>query len=417
MTVGMHAGMTFLKHAGIIIRVAHDGLHVNQGRKMKNFIRIFLMLFSAFAACYFIETGFASPLPGMPPVNDPNNIYADANASNLSSPARRALKRVYVPNTEDNTVSVIDPDRYKVIKTFHTGNDPEHVVPAYDLKTLWVLNDLGNSITPINPFTGIPGKKIHVRNPYNLYFTPNGKFAIVLADEWQRLDFRNPHTMALYQSIPVKCGGINHMDFTADGRYAIASCQYSGMLVKLDVVHRKILDYLPLKLKHSKQSANPQDVRSSPDGRTFYVADMKLNGVFLIDPNAFRQIGFIATGIGTHSIYPSRDGRLMYISNRGCNHMFKCPKKGPGSLTVLDPSTQTIVAQWKIPGGGSPDMGNLSTDGKELWLSGKFDHEVYVFDTKTGKLKHRISVGHFPHGLAFWPEPGRYSLGHTGNMR
>ena len=62
-------------------------------------------------------------------------------------------------------------------------------------------------------------------------------------------------------------------------------------------------------------------------------------------------------------------------------------------------------------------MGNVSADGKELWLSGRFDYEVYVFDTATGKLTHRIKVERGPHGLTVWPQPGRYSLGHTGNMR
>jgi DNA-binding beta-propeller fold protein YncE len=207
------------------------------------------------------------------------------------------------------------------------------------------------------------------------------------------------------------------MDFTADGKYAIATCEVSGMLVKLAVNTHQVIGYLPLKLANSNKKSMPQDIRLSPDGRTFYVADMVMDGVFLIDPTKFRQIGFIKTGKGTHSLYPSRDGKFFYISNRGCNKMTNCPARGPGSITVLDPTTQKIVATWHIPGGGSPDMGNVNADGKELWLSGKYDHEVYVFDTQTGKLTHRIPVGHFPHGLTVWPQPGRYSLGHTGNMR
>jgi YVTN family beta-propeller protein len=160
----------------------------------------------------------------------------------------------------------------------------------------------------------------------------------------------------------------------------------------------------------------PQDIRSSPDGAVFYVADMKKGGVFLIDPSALKILGFIKTGNGTHGLYPSRDGTRLYITNRGWSSLRAGPH-GHGSVSVLDFATNTIVATWAIPGGGSPDMGNVTVDGNELWVSGRYDSEVYVFDTRTGQLTHRIPVQREPHGLCVWPQPGRYSLGHTGNMR
>lgn len=347
----------------------------------------------------------------------PTNIYAYAGANMFSPVVRDALPRVYVPNSLDNNVSVIDPSTYRVIDTFPTGKTPQHVVPSYDLKTLWVANDAGNSLTPINPYTGKPGQNVPVNDPYNLYFTPGGHSAMVMCESDKRIDFRDPHTMVLQESVPVQCSGVNHMDFTADGRYGIATCEFSGQLLKLDVIQHKVLAYLTLHLNNSTKQSMPQDIRLAPDGRTFYVADMMMNGVFLIDPNSFTQIGFIQTGIGTHSIYPSRDGKYLYVANRGCNSMSACKPHGPGSIAVIDPVSQSVVAIWPIPGGGSPDMGNVSADGKELWLSGRVDGEVYVFDTRTGELTHRIPVGRGPHGLTVWPQPGRYSLGHTGNMR
>ena len=80
---------------------------------------------------------------------------------------------------------------------------------------------------------------------------------------------------------------------------------------------------------------------------------------------------------------------------------------------MIDFATRKVEATWPIPGGGSPDMGNVSADGKQLWLSGRYDDVVYVFDTTTGAVK-TIPVGKEPHGLTVWPQPGRYSLGHTG---
>jgi DNA-binding beta-propeller fold protein YncE len=159
----------------------------------------------------------------------------------------------------------------------------------------------------------------------------------------------------------------------------------------------------------------PQDVRASPDGKLFFVADMMADGVHVVDGESFKQVGFIATGIGTHGLYPSRDGKQLYVANRGSNKIRGTPG-GKGSVSVIDFATRAVIRTWPIPGGGSPDMGNVSADGKVLWLSGRFDNVVYAIDTSSGAVK-TIKVGTEPHGLTVWPQPGRYSLGHTGNLR
>jgi len=226
---------------------------------------------------------------------------------------------------------------------------------------------------------------------------------------------------------------VDHLEVTSDGRYGIATCEFSGQLVKIDLAARAVVGYLKLgagvsnpfkkltalfKKRHGDHEATamPQDIRSSPDGKVFYVADMKGGGVFLVDPIAFLRVGFIKTGIGAHGLYPSRDGTSLYVTNRGWSTT-SGGRHGPGSISVLDFSTRQIVSSWPVPGGGSPDMGNVTADGRELWVSGRYDDEVYVFATATGTLTHRIPVGREPHGLCVWPQPGRFSLGHTGNMR
>jgi len=362
------------------------------------------------------DTGHRAPLPGMPPGRDSANIYAAIGAGMLDSVARRALPLVYVPLGGEASVAVIDPHTYRVLRKFETGALPQHVVPAYDLRTLWVANDLGNTLTPIDPETGRAGKAVRVADPYNLYFTPDGAYAVVVAERLQRLDFRDPHTMAFHDSVHVDCPGVDHLEFTAEGRYALATCEFSGKLVKLDVETHQVVGYLVLDSAGLGAHGAPQDIRSAPDGSVFFVADMHADGVYVVDPYAFRTVGFIPTGPGTHGIYPSRDGRYLYVTNRGA-HTLRAAPRGPGSVSVLDPVARQVVATWPVPKGGSPDMGNVSADGTELWLSGRFDQEVYVFDTRSGRLLHRISVGRGPHGLTVWPQPGRYSLGHTGNMR
>jgi YVTN family beta-propeller protein len=354
-------------------------------------------------------------VPGMPPVIDASNLYGEAGANHMSPAVGGALPRVYVPNLRSDDVYVIDPTTFKVVDKYPVGRSPQHIVPAWDLKTLWVTNNAegrtDGSLTPIDPMTGKPGKAIAVDDPYNMYFTPDGREAIVVAEAHARLDFRDPHTMQLKSSLDVPdCKGINHADFSIDGKYAIFTCEFGGKLAKIDMVNRKVMGYLELQKK-----GMPQDIRISPDGKVFYVADMMADGVYVIDGDRLTKAGFIKTGIGTHGLYPSRDGTKLYIANRGSNRVHG-PRRGPGSVSVLDFATRAVVATWPIPGGGSPDMGNVSADGKTLWLSGRFDDVVYAIDTASGAVK-SIPVGMEPHGLTVWPQPGRYSLGHTGNMR
>lgn len=381
--------------------------------------------------------GAIATVPGMPAVVDPHNLYSETAAGKLNPEVARDLPRVYVPHIQSSDVYVIDPATFTVVARFNVGLNPQHVVPAWDLRTLWVANNAENtnkgSVTPIDPRTGKPGKALPVDDPYNMYFTPDGKSAIIVAEALKRLDFRDPRTMQMQYSIEVpQCAGINHADFSIDGRYAIFTCEFAGSIAKIDLVERKVLGYTqlvaPVKATPSsakgapghamaKSSAKgmPQDIRASPDGKTFFVADMMADGVHVVDFATFRQTGFIATGKGTHGLYPSRDGTKLYVANRGSNKIHG-PTKGKGSVSVIDFATQTVVATWPIPGGGSPDMGNVSADGKWLWLSGRYDNAVYAFDTTSGAVK-TIPVGKEPHGLTVWPQPGRYSLGHTGNLR
>jgi len=337
----------------------------------------------------------------MPLLLDPHDIYAADRPGQLAPEVRNFPSLIYVPNSGSNSVDIIDPKSFRIVRHFRVGRQPQHVVPSYDLKTLWVLNDLGGSVTRIDPATGKKGGTISVEDPYNMYYTPDGKYAIVVAEGRHRLDFRDPHTMKLEYSTRVPCRGVDHIDFSADGTYLIASCEFSAELLKMDVASRQIIGTLEL-----KPGAMPQDVKLSPDGRVFYVADMKDDGVYLIDGDAFKIIEFLPTGLGAHGLYCSRDSRYLYVSNRG-----------EGTISVVDFATRAVAHKWVLSKRASPDMGGVSSDGKVLWLAGRYSKEVYAIDTTDGRLLARIKVGKGPHGLCVYPQPGRYSLGHTGVFR
>ncbi len=361
--------------------------------------------------------------PGAPAAE----VYRHARAGMLTTTTRAAAPLVYVPNTLSNTVDVIDPSTYKVVRSFPAPAVPQHVVPSWDLKVLWVNGNEGNALTPIDPRTGRPGRSVAVDDPYNLYFSPDGKYALVMAEARKRIDVRDARTMKLRRSLPVPCEGVNHADYTADLSTMLVSCEYSGKLLVVPADASKVAKVLdlngirtpgatdPAKAKrgggpavHLSHRANsmPQDVRLAPDGRTFLVADMLRNGLWLVDASTFEVLRFLPTGKGTHGVYPSRDASSLYVSNRD-----------EGSVSVVDAATLRVRTTWRIPGGGSPDMGGVTLDGSRLWLSGRSHGEVYVLDTSNGRLLKRLKVGNGPHGLCVWPQPGRFSLGHTGNMR
>lgn len=342
-----------------------------------------------------------APTTAAPPATAPPplNLYAETTAGKFSAKVAGITPRVYVPNSDAHSLTVIDPATGAVLETVTVGVLPHHVTPSWDLSTLWVLDTSGNAIFPIDPRTAKLGDPIPVEDPYNLYFTPDGSTALVIAERYQRIDARDPNTWELLWSVDVPHPGVNHGDFSPDGRYFYASCEFSGWLAKIDLVEHRVV-------AERQIGFEPIDVKFNPDATVLYVAEQTRGGVLLIDPEDLHEIAFLPTGAGTHGLYPSRDGTKLYATNRL-----------GGSVSVIDFATNQVIATWTIPGGGSPDMGSVSPDGSQFWVSGRYHSEVYVFDTTTGALAMRIKAGGGAHGLTYFPQPGRYSMGHTGNYR
>ncbi len=343
---------------------------------------------------------FRNPLPGMPPVVH-NNVYSAAGAGMLSRTVAHDPPYLYVPDSQGDTTTVIDQRTHRVVRIIRSGSLSQHVNPSYDLSTLYVDASAANQLVSVNPRTATVQGRIDVPRPYNLYFTPDGKQAIVMVEEHDEIKFVDPKTFRGAGRHYRGCDGPNHADFSGNGRFFVVTCEFSGTLLRISTLTHKVLGRLAL-----GSTSMPQDVRISPDGKTFFVAAMMSDKVVLVGARPFRRLGSIATPSMPHGLMPSRDGRLLYVTDRGA-----------GEVSVVSFEQHKIVDTWVIPGGGSPDMGAVSADGRMLWVSGRYDGDVYGFNTRNGLLAARIHVGGSPHGLAAWPQPGRYSLGHTGNTR
>ena len=358
-------------------------------------------------AAGWVKPMFVPPiaLSGRSTVREPRNVFADEGAGTLAPGVDEDRPLVYVPHNRSGDVWEIDPATYQVVAKYPAGREMQHVVPSYDMRTLYATDDIGNQLLAFDPRTGQPGPKIPVIDPYNLYFTPDGQYAVSLAERLSELVWYDPYTWQLRdQTFIPACAGINHADFALDGSIAVFSCEFAGRVAVVDVATHQLLRTVDMPVRNTHMG--PQDVRLAPDGSVYYIADCDAGGVWVLDGAGNQVLRFIPTGKCAHGLLFSRDNTRLFVTNRS-----------EGSISVLDAYTGAQLAQWRLPGGGSPDMGNLTADGAQLWVSGRYNNVVYVVSTTDGTLLHTINVGNEPHGLTVWPQPGSYSLGHTGITR
>ena len=343
------------------------------------------------------------PPPDVQPTSLPEpefNVYANTLTGTVPCPLCELPPRVYVPNSMAGTVDVIDPRTFAVIDHYRVGAIPHHIAPAWDMSELYVDNEGSSSLTVLDIHTGRPTGTINIPFPYNLYFTPDGTKAIDVVERLNRLEFRDwRHGWRLLGSVGIPYYGADHLDFSADGSYLMISTEYTGYVVKVDTVNMRYAGAVYV-------GGLPIDVKLSPDGTVFYVTNQGRMGVSVVDPSTMKEIQFIPTGRGAHGLQVSRDTKSLYVSNRL-----------EGSISVIDFATRSEVAKWQIPGGGSPDMLQLNPEGTQLWASGRYHRTVYVFDTKTGSVIAKIPVGAEDHGLTYFPNVGKYSIGHNGVYR
>jgi len=352
-----------------------------------------------------------SPSPSLAPTAEPTptatppgGVYSGTVGGQLDPRVADLPPRVYVPNELSNDVAIIDPVSLTVIGRFPVDASPEHITPDWDLSKLYVNNMNGATLTVIDPQTEKPVETRKVPFPYNLYYTPDGTKAIVVADYLgmgmiadNGLYFYDRKTWELLKFVQVPWPGVNHLDFSPDGTFLIVSCESAGVVAKIDTVNMAVVG--PIEL-----GGSPLDVRLAPAGDVFFVANQGTNGVDVVDAVSMQRVDFIPTNTGAHGFAFSRDVTRLFVTNRYA-----------GTISVIDVATRKVVDTWVV--GGSPDMAAVSPDGSQLWVSNRFHGSVVVINPETGEVIKVIPTGGNPHGLAFWPQPGSISLGHNGNMR
>ncbi|QSB14647.1 YncE family protein [Natronosporangium hydrolyticum] len=343
-------------------------------------------------------------LPGMPEYLTSDNVYGGAGPEMFAEHVRDHPAVVYAASYRDDEVYIIDQATGEVVDIVPGGPGPRYIVPGYDLSTLYVAasDPTDSGLVVIDPANNSPADFVDLPEISNLYFAPDGTYAIAVAETAGGLDFYHPNSWQHAGSLDLPgCHGASHLDYSADGRTMLVSCAGAGKVVALAT---DSLDQLAEFDFTEQDASSPQDVRLTPDGQYFLVADAGAGGVQLLAGDASTVSGFVATGEGAHAIYFSRDAQHAYVVNRD-----------EANVTVLDLGSFSAVAEWPVPT-STLDLGGVNADGTLLWLAGG-DDEVYAIDTDSGELRTRTTVGPGTYSVTVWPQPGRYSLGHTGSLR
>ncbi|MFF5258707.1 YncE family protein [Actinomadura viridis] len=340
--------------------------------------------------------GPASPAPPGRTVD----VYAATGAGMLSPAVRGLPHRVYVPNAATGTADVIDQRTGRLLERLPAGGAPTLIVTGPDLRRLWITGLGDGRVLTLAPGAARPAAGPRISRPGPLYFTPDGRAALVMAGRSARIDVRDPRTLKPRGTIRLPCPGAVRADFTADASALLTACPSTGQVIRVDPARRTVTATLRL-----PAGSRPGDLRLSRDGRAFLVADTARGGLWTIDAARPRALGFVRTGPGPHGLVLGRDARLLYVLG------------GDGTVSAVDQATRRVSRLWRAPGRRALLPGGVSADGGTLWLSDPAGGTVYALSTRTGRPLHTVRVGGRPGGPSVHPQPGRRSLGGPGLFR
>ena len=294
-----------------------------------------------------------------------------------------AVPPLFVLNSLDANVSVIDPVTWTETARIATGKEPHHLYLTPDEKSLIVANALGDTLTFVDPRTAQVQRTVRgIVDPYQLRFSPNMKWFVTAANRLNHVDFYhwNGQDLTLVRRVATSRTP-SHLWIDSRSTMVYATMQDSDELVAFDLATQTIR-------WRTKTGPMPADIYGSPDDKHLFVGLTGGNAVEVFDVSGPgpASINKLQTGNGAHAFRSAGNGRHLYVSNRVAN-----------SISKIDMLTQQVVESYPVPGG--PDCMDLSADGRFIYVSSRWARKLSVVDTEAKRVVRQVAVGKSPHGV------------------
>lgn len=290
----------------------------------------------------------------------------------------------FVLNSDDDSLSLIDTQTYHEVRRMPIGRGPHHLMMTPDNRTLLIGDTLSNELVAVNPHTAKILRRIpHIGDPYQLGFSPDGRWFVTNGNRFDRVDIYRYHApdFTLAARLPLKSVP-SHMAFSKDSQTVYVTLQETDRVVAIDLPTQTVKWF-------GATGPTPAGIWLTPDQRHLLVGITGADYVQVLDARTGAAITNIPTGKGAHNFVGLNDGRHVLVSNRAGD-----------SISEIDEQTDKAVETFPLTGG--PDDMWLRKDGAELWVTARWHREVKVVDMKTKKVTHVIRVGRSPHGIFFY---------------
>lgn len=309
---------------------------------------------------------------------------ASASLSVIGQPAwAQSPAPLFVLNSLDSSVSVIDPVTWAEVRRIATGKEPHHLYLTPDEKSVIVANALSDSLTFIDPRTGEVQRTVQgILDPYHLRFSPDMKWFVTAANRLNHVDIYrwDGSTPALQKRI-LTAKTPSHLWIDSKSTTVYSTMQDSDELVAIDLVTQALKWRI-------KTGPMPADLYGLPGDKQILVANTGGNSVELFDVSGKepQRLRSIRTGDGAHAFRALGDGRHVLLSNRVAN-----------TVSKIDLQTLQVVGDYKVPGG--PDCMDVSRDGRTLYATSRWARRLSVIDLESGRMLRQVKVGKSPHGV------------------